>query len=102
VPPPQTAEVLARLDVRERGGYERYCVEGQLPHAREAVEMLLYRAGPANPHYLGPAPLGAIADQVRSARGPSGPNVEYVTELAHALRAMDANDSHVFDIEALL
>jgi cation transport regulator ChaC len=55
-----------------------------------------------NQNYLGPAPLDAIARQVREARGPSGANLEYVLRLADSLREMDASDPHVFALEALL
>jgi len=94
------AEVLARLDVREQGGYERH-LENVVLGDRE-VHALLYVATPDNPNYLGDAPLEAIAAQVRRSRGPSGPNPEYVLELARALREMGADDPHVFDLAALV
>jgi len=36
------------------------------------------------------------------AQGPSGHNIEYVLELARALRKMGADDAHVFALAALL
>lgn len=99
--------VLARLDHRERGGYERVDVEvwlGEAPGAGRRLERpvrgLVYIARPDNTNYLGPAPIEAIARQVASARGPSGENPEYVFELARSLRAMGAEDEHVFAVEA--
>ena len=59
----------------------------------------MYAATPENPNYLGPAEAAAIAQQVCRSHGPSGPNVEYVLELAGALRAMAAEDDHVFEVE---
>ncbi len=88
--------VLEALDWREKGGYERHRVEVHLPAAGEAAAGLLYVAGPHNPNYLGPAPLERIAAQVRASAGPSGPTEEYVLRLAEALRAMGAQDRHVF------
>jgi len=80
--------VLARLDQREKGGYER--VEAQLHFGDLAAPQrrtgLLYLATPGNPNYLGPASLEAIAGQVRASSGPSGANLEYVLRLAEALR----------------
>jgi cation transport regulator ChaC len=97
----QVQAVLAELDVRERGGYERREVplelEGGMPgHG------IVYIATPANHNYLGPAPLAAMAAQIAGARGPSGPNPEYVLRLADALRALGAADPHVFELEARL
>ena len=99
------APMLRELDQREKGGYERH--EEMLgfgdhtdpPHHAAA---LVYVATPANPNYLGPAPLVAIAEQVRGSYGPSGSNLEYVLRLAEALRGIGARDPHVFALEELL
>jgi cation transport regulator ChaC len=107
--------VLARLDHRERGGYERIEVDIALHDdavgrdarpgtagAPDVVRGLVYVAGPDNENFLGAAPVDTIARQVAAARGPSGANPDYVFELAHSLRAMGADDEHVFAIETAL
>ena len=106
--------VLKALDHRERGGYERVQLEIDL-HPRSSlgdgfrgdpspdpVTGLVYIAGPQNGNFLGAASVEAIALQIQSATGPSGPNPEYVFELAKGLRAMGAEDTHVFAVEAAL
>ena len=106
VPPEEEAEVMANLDHREKGGYERCEVTLHLHrgdrHEVERVEGLVYRATPENPNYLGPASLEAIALQVLRSSGPSGANLEYVLRLAESLRELGAEDDHVFALEALL
>lgn len=94
--------VLAELDQREKGGYDRAWAQVHDGAGASFAEALIYLATPANPNYLGCAPLPAIADQVRSASGPSGDNREYVLMLAAALRDIGAADPHVFRLEALL
>ncbi len=95
--------VIAQLDHRERGGYERVSVELRFPeHGHAPAQGLIYLATAENQNYLGPAPLGEIARQVRDARGPSGANREYVLELAAFLREHGAEDPHVFALEQLL
>ena len=61
-----------------------------------------YGATPENDCYLGPAPLEEIAEQVLRSTGPSGANTEYVLRLADALRALRAEDAHVFALAALI
>lgn len=105
VAPEVAAEVVAGLDQRERGGYERFDVDawiasGEPSGKPRCVPALMYAATPRNRNYLGPAPLDEIARQVCRCSGPSGHNVDYVLELAGALRAMGANDGHVFELEA--
>lgn len=102
-------EVLATLDHREQGGYARHEVplylagEDHAPaHGGRERSALVYVATPENPNYLGPAPLPDIARQVLGARGPSGPNVEYVLRLAEALTALGAEDDHVSDLARLI
>lgn len=103
VHPRDRDEVLERLDHREKGGYARHDVSLVFQDGRPDVDQaLVYVATPDNESYLGPAPLEAIAAQVRQSEGPSGPNDEYVLELAAALRALGASDPHVFALAALV
>jgi cation transport protein ChaC len=99
--PEEETTVLDHLDRRERGGYVREDVDVHLTGA-ERVPAILYRADESNPEFIGPARMAAIAEQVRCARGPSGPNAEYVRRLAASLRDLGAVDPHVFELEALL
>lgn len=101
VHPADGDQVLAQLDHREKGGYDRLEVD---LHGRTDASFrgVTYLATPENPNYLGPAPLAEIAVQVRRSRGPSGANLEYVTRLAEALRELEAVDDHVFALAALL
>lgn len=99
--PEETAgEILAALDVREQGGYERLLLDVELKQG--AVRALTYVATADNPEYLGPAALPAIAKQVVGSQGPSGANADYVLELERALVAMGADDSHVFALADLV
>jgi cation transport protein ChaC len=96
-------QVLAALDVREQGGYDRlhlavYLADGSALTA----EALAYVANEANVDWLGPASPEAIVAQIRASRGPSGANDEYVHRLAAALRDMGADDEHVFALDRLL
>lgn len=93
--------VLANLDHRERGGFDRRRVEVELlvdDRARGAVHALVYIATAANPNYLGPAREAEIAEQIRASHGPSGSNLEYALRLADALVEIGARDDHVFAI----
>ena len=100
VDPTEWQDVQALLDARESGGFERLELEVELAEGRGEALALVYVAPPGNPNFLGPAPLDAMAEQVRRARGRSGTNVEYVMRLAAALRAQDAEDEHVFALAA--
>lgn len=101
VPEADVAAVLAGLDHRERGGYDRHALDLHFADGSD-TQGLVYIATPANPNYLGPASLEVIAAQVAQACGPSGTNAEYVFELARSLREMRADDDHVFALDALV
>ena len=102
VEPDRAADVLGALDHREKGGYARHRQTVFRPDGTALDEALLYVATPDNPNYLGAAVIEDLVRQVRASHGPSGPNVEYVLELARALRAMGADDPHVFELASLL
>jgi len=87
-------EVLAALDHRERGGYERISVAAWLDGG-EVVSATTWIASADNPYHLGAAPLADMVAQICAAVGPSGSNVEYVVELARALEALRVDDPHI-------
>ncbi len=90
-----TPEVLAPLDVREKNGYLREVVALHFSDG-DSAEGLIYLATEENAAFLGDAPLDAIAAQIARAHGPSGPNRDYLLNLAEALRALQVEDPHVF------
>lgn len=93
--------VFAQLDFREKNGYYRFVTELQFDDASRA-EGLVYIATEDNPAFLGPASEADIARHISNAVGPSGRNVDYLLELAAALRQLTADDAHVFAIEHAL
>jgi cation transport protein ChaC len=97
----QCDDVLAHLDHRERGGYRRILADLFVSDA-ETVPGVVYMADETNPNFLGPASVAAVVEQIRRARGASGPNLEYVCRLAESLRQLGADDPHVFGLEARL
>jgi cation transport protein ChaC len=102
VAPDRAPQVLADLDVREKGGYARHVTRLRLREPGEIVTGLVYVATSRNPNYLGPADTDAIVAQVKASRGPSGHNVEYVLRLAEAVRDLGGEDAHLFELEAQL
>ena len=93
-------DVFAPLDHREKNGYERRRVRVQFEDA--AVDGVTYVAPRGNHAFLGPAPLADMAAQIRRCRGESGKNLDYVLELARALRAHRIRDAHVLEVERYL
>ncbi len=96
---------LEHLDYRERGGYDRLDVPLNFLDTEagaSATRGIVYLANASNPNYLGPAALPEIARQIHGAVGPSGPNPEYLYELARFLRSHDEEEPHVFALETLV
>lgn len=110
-------EVLGPLDVREKNGYLREIVtlhfshtasqtasqpqsqaEAQEASSTERAEGLVYLAGQDNAAFLGDAPHGVIAEQIAQAHGPSGPNRDYLLNLAASLEAMSVEDAHIREL----
>lgn len=99
VSPGQADAILAKLDHREKGGYERHFVDVYCRSGECVREALVYVATRKNSEWEGAAPAEAIARQIQASRGPSGHNADYLLELAESLRLMEADDPHVFAIE---
>ena len=91
--------VFDHLDYREKNGYERVAVSMDLEGAG-AADGVVYIAPVDNHAFLGDAPIEEMARQIRLSVGPSGRNVDYLLELADALRGLQAHDPHVFALEA--
>ena len=89
------------LDHREKNGYERHEVRLEL-RGGGACSGLVYIAPAGNHAYLGPAPDAEMVEQIRRSAGPSGTNLEYLRELATALRELEIDDPHVFGLERLV
>jgi len=103
------ADVFENLDYREKNGYQRLEVElTLLDSSRDSVQNsstsqqqsgVVYIAPIDNFAYLGEADLVSIAQQIAVSSGPSGSNREYLFKLASALRKLNFEDDHVFQIE---
>ena len=93
--------VFEQLDEREKNGYLRFSTEMTFRDGSRD-RGLVYIATSDNEAYLGEASEYDIARQIYSAEGPSGPNRDYLLELAKSLRELDLQDQHVFDIEKFL
>lgn len=94
------ATTLDNLDYREKNGYARRDVT--LVLEQTSVKALVYLATPDNHAFLGDAPIDEISEQIRVSVGPSGRNLDYLRDLAGALRKIDAVDAHVFELAARL
>jgi len=104
IPDEEAASVLRNLDYREKGGYIREEVDVYIS-GREApvvTKAILYIASEKNGNFLGESPLEDIATQIYKSVGPSGPNVDYLLNLAESMRKMNAIDSHVTELENLV
>ena len=94
-------ETLARLDHRERDGYERVRLALHLDDGR-TVTGITWIAAEGNASWLGTAPVASLVHQIRSSAGPSGSNAEYVLSLAAGLDALGIDDPHVAGLARLL
>lgn len=99
--PSASESILAQLDYREKGGYERIYAPVLLQDG-ETVSGLTYIASTDNPLFLGEASVDSIVRQIANSVGPSGTNSEYLLNLAEAFRKLDIQDAHVFELEQAL
>ncbi|KAK9511808.1 hypothetical protein O3M35_000400 [Rhynocoris fuscipes] len=102
-------EVEKYLDFREKCGYSKVEIpfypfdkaKTNNVHLNPII-VCTYIGLPNNEWYLGPAPISDIAAQIASSQGPSGTNVEYLFQLANAVRDLapsDFVDEHLYTLE---
>ncbi len=101
----QIQQAMDHLGMREclLGGYNAEIIPFHLRGSYDqTVPVVVFNALPDNPHFLGPAALDDLANQVVSSKGPCGHNVEYVTRLAEFVRHQipEDSDEHLFDLES--
>jgi glutathione-specific gamma-glutamylcyclotransferase len=93
-------DVFTHLDYREKNGYLRRVIDITFEDSSgDMAEGVVYIAREDNGSFLGPASEQDIARQIAGSAGPSGPNSDYLTQLAVALRELGRDDAHVFAIE---
>ena len=86
--------VVDYLDVRESGGYSQQIVNVSLADGI-SVPALTYIALPDNPHACPPESMDRLVALIQSRSGPSGSNLDYVFNLAHALMTHGIRDHAV-------
>lgn len=101
IPDEEAAAILRNLDYREKNGYIREEIDVFISGRDTPVitKSILYVAAENNTSFLGESPLDDIAEQIYKSVGPSGPNVDYLLNLAESMRKMNASDSHIAELE---
>ena len=89
-----TGDVLAYLDDRESGGYERLIVQPLLDSGG-IVDAWTWIAPASNLNFLGDATPAMMVQQILGACGQSGANRDYVLKLANNLAKLGIEDEHV-------
>lgn len=80
-------EVMEALDYREKGGYvQKKLLVHPLDATQPPVEALVYIGTSDNPNWAGPSVIEDIAKVIAHSVGPSGPNIDYLLNLAEAMR----------------
>ncbi|KAJ7214985.1 ChaC-like protein [Mycena pura] len=105
IDPEFEADVRAYLDYREKDGYTMETMP--IYNIVDGAETIIipnahcYVGRKDNPSFLGSEPLAALAHRIWVSVGPSGPNKEYLYNLADAVRHLSPNsvDHHLFTLE---
>ncbi|XP_024373184.1 gamma-glutamylcyclotransferase 2-3 [Physcomitrium patens] len=96
--------VLSYLELREFEYDLRTFVDfftEESPEEPVITGVLVYIGSPnrsKNRYYLGPAPLQNMASQIATARGPAGPNYEYLFRLEEALYGIGCEDEYIIEL----
>ena len=98
-------EIEKQLDHREKGGYNQnvtpfYPKEGASRGCEtQPFDVIAYIGKVTDKQYAGPAPLEEMSKTILVSVGPSGPNKEYLYNLANALAELEIVDEHVLELD---
>ena len=97
-------EIEKQLDHREKGGYNQNvttCYPKKTENGADCkpFDVIAYIGRVTDKQYAGPAPIEEMARTILTSVGPSGANKEYLYNLANALRELNIEDQHVFELE---
>jgi len=99
IPQTEAKQLVADLDFREKGGYNRALIDVQFTDGScQSVVALVYTGEINNPNFYLPASLDEAAQIIAGAHGPSGPNSEYLFNLEQFLRKARVYDDHVMEL----
>ena len=93
-------DVIAELDYRERGGYERQIVKVKIledtPFHKtgDFADVVVYRGSITNPNFKVNSHSNA-ADIIAAAHGKSGPNAEYIFNLVNFMTSHKLEDDYI-------
>jgi len=105
IDPAYVDKVKAYLDLREKNGYTVDKVD-VYAHVADTKPMFkgvtVYVGTSQNPQFVGPEDTSTLADIIYKTVGPSGPNKDYLYQLAESLRQLspESKDLHVWELEA--
>ncbi|GAA6001812.1 gamma-glutamylcyclotransferase [Rhodotorula paludigena] len=106
---PPGDEIWAYLDHREKDGYslvslDVYNVDDQGNEFIVERDVKCYVGETHNPSFGGGMPMEELAQLIATTVGPSGPNKEYVYNLATAVRELDphSEDAYLKELERLV
>lgn len=93
IAPEKVKETLDILNFREKGGYSltKVSFTPQDPKSADksstegALQVVLYIGVEGNEDYIGEETIDDTAKRIAESEGPSGPNVDYIVNLAKAL-----------------
>ena len=87
-------QTMTQLDQREKNGYVQQTVAVTLDTG-QTISAITYVAQAGNTWDLGRPTIEILAEQIRSARGPSGTNLTYFQYLRWASRCLKEADDHL-------
>lgn len=98
-------QCLECLDIREKGGYHREEVPVYVEGDIFACMATLYVGSVSteiNTEFIGPEDAVDTANIIVHSSGQSGPNRDYLYNLAQSLRSMSLHDAYLFELERLV